>query len=98
MKYRFLITKSKKPDYASLYQYLTTTIDGVIYPVEIEGAEALDTQVEKMLNESKVNNEMARIKELFNYNGKASSTTNSVRINENKGVENMLGRVRGLMK
>lgn len=51
MKYRFLITKSKKPDYASLYQYLTTTIDGVIYPVEIEGAEALDTQVEKMLNE-----------------------------------------------
>lgn len=51
MKYRFLITKSKKPDYASLYQYLTTTIDGVIYPVEIDGAEALDTQVEKMLNE-----------------------------------------------
>ncbi len=51
MKYRFLITKSKKPDYASLYQYLTTTVDGVIYPVEIEGAEALDAQVEKMLNE-----------------------------------------------
>ena len=51
MKYRFLIAKSKKPDYGSLYQYLTTTVDGVIHPVEIEGSEALDTQVEKMLNE-----------------------------------------------
>ena len=51
MKYRFLINKSKKPDYGSLYQYLTTTIDGVIHPVEIEGSEALDVQVEKMLNE-----------------------------------------------
>lgn len=54
--------------------------------------------VEKMLNESKVSGEMARIKELFSYNGKGSSTTNGVRMNENKGVENMLGRVRSLMK
>lgn len=51
MKYRFLINKSKKPNYASLWQYLTTVIDGVVYPVEVEGAKALDAQVEKMLNE-----------------------------------------------
>ena len=51
MKYRFLINKSKKPDYGSLYQYLTTSIDGVILPVEVEGEAALDTQVERMLNE-----------------------------------------------
>jgi hypothetical protein len=54
--------------------------------------------VEKMLNEGKVNSEMARIKELFNYNGKNTGTTNSVMVNENKGVEDMLGRVRELMK
>lgn len=51
MKYRFLINKSKKPNYDSLWQYLTTVIDGVVYPVEVEGAKALDAQVEKMLNE-----------------------------------------------
>lgn len=51
MKYRFLINKSKKPDYGSLYQYLTTTVDGVILPVEVDGDAALDTQVERMLNE-----------------------------------------------
>lgn len=54
--------------------------------------------VEKQLNEDVVNNEMNRIKELFNYNGKNSKTTNSVRMNENKSVEDMLGRVRTLMK
>lgn len=51
MKYRFLINRSKKRDYASLWQYLTTVIDGVVYPVEVEGLKALDVQVEKMLNE-----------------------------------------------
>lgn len=54
--------------------------------------------VEKQLNENVVNAEMDRIKELFNYSGKNSKTTNSVRMNENKGVEDMLGRVRTLMK
>ena len=51
MKYRFLIRKSKRSDYGSLYQYLTTTVDGVIYPVEVDGEGALDEQVELMLNE-----------------------------------------------
>jgi hypothetical protein len=54
--------------------------------------------VEKKLNESSVQTEMTRIKELFNYNGKNTSTTNSMRINENRGVEDMLVRVRALMK
>lgn len=52
MKYRFLIVKSKRPDFASLYQFLLTTEeDGTTVPLEVEGNEALDTQVEKMLNE-----------------------------------------------
>lgn len=51
MKYRFLINKSKRPDYTSMYQYLLTTVDGAIVPVEVEGEAALDTQVERMLNE-----------------------------------------------
>lgn len=54
--------------------------------------------VEKQLNETAVKSEMDRIKDLFNYTSKNSKTTNSVMMNENKGVEDMLGRVRTLMK
>ena len=54
--------------------------------------------VEKQLNESMVKSEMDRIKDLFNYSSKNSKTTNSVMMNENKCVEDMLDRVRTLMK
>ena len=54
--------------------------------------------VEKMLNESKSKNEMDRIKQLFSYNGKETSTNNHIRMNEGKEVEDMLGKVRSLMK
>lgn len=54
-------------------------------------------ETKKMINESQVNSEMNRIKELFNYNGKANNTTNSIMVNENKGIEDMLVRVRKLM-
>ena len=34
-----------------MYKYLTTTVDGVVTPVEIETKEQLDARIEKMLNE-----------------------------------------------
>lgn len=49
--YRIMIVKSKKEKYESLYQYLTTTVDGVTSPLEFNNVEDLDKQVEKMLNE-----------------------------------------------
>lgn len=48
--YRILLVKTKKDNYASLYQYLTTTVDGVVSPAEYATKEALDTKVEEMLN------------------------------------------------
>ena len=54
--------------------------------------------VEKLLNEQKTFAEMDRIKYLFGYNSKGSNTTNSMRMNEGKNVEDMLGHVRKLMK
>lgn len=48
--YRIMVVKSKRENYGSLYQYLTTTIDGVTMPVEIKSKEELDVKVEKMLN------------------------------------------------
>ncbi len=48
--YRIMIVKSEKDKYASLYQYLTTTVDGVVSPAEFATKEALDAKVEEMLN------------------------------------------------
>lgn len=48
--YRIMLVKTKKDDYASLYQYLTTTVDGVVSPAEFADKEALDAKVEEMLN------------------------------------------------
>ena len=48
--------------------------------------------MEKMLNEQQTNAEMDRIKYLFGYDSKNSNTTNSMRMNEGKKVEDMLGR------
>lgn len=55
--YRIMIVKSKRDNYASLYQYLTTAVTdeetGEEQTVIAEFADeaALDKQVEKMLNE-----------------------------------------------
>lgn len=55
-------------------------------------------KITKMLNESKVNSEMDRIKYLFGYETKESNSNGSMRMNEGKNVEDMLGKVRKLMK
>ena len=51
--YRIMLVKSKRDNFASLYQWLTTTDEqtGEVTPIEFETEEALDAQVEKMLNE-----------------------------------------------
>ena len=53
--YRIMLVKSRRDNYASLYQLLTTTtdVDGVhpVSPVEFETEEALYEKVEAMLND-----------------------------------------------
>lgn len=46
-----MIVTSHRNNYESLYKYLTTTVDGIVTPVEIETKEQLDARIEKMLNE-----------------------------------------------
>ena len=46
-----MIAQSKRSNYETLYQYLTTTVDGIISPIEIATKEDLDKRIEKMLNE-----------------------------------------------
>jgi hypothetical protein len=57
-----------------------------------------EPEVERMLNEQSTKSEMDRIKYLFNYSGKKLTTSNSMMMNENKNVEDMVGRVKGLMR
>lgn len=51
MAYRIMTAQSKRTNYASLYQYLTTTVDGVVSPLEFATKSDLDAKIEKMLNE-----------------------------------------------
>ena len=51
MAYRILLVKSKREDYQSLYQFMTVEDEeGNVALLEIESKEALDAQVEEMLN------------------------------------------------
>lgn len=49
--YRIMTVQAKRSNYASLYQYMTTTVDGVTSPLEISTKAELDTKIQKMLNE-----------------------------------------------
>lgn len=50
--YRIMLVKSKRDNFASLYQWLTETDaeSGAAVPVEFEGESELDAKVEDMLN------------------------------------------------
>ena len=53
--YRIMLVKSKRDNYASLYQWLTEEVtvdeDTEIKPVEYETEQELDQKVESMLND-----------------------------------------------
>ena len=46
--YRIMIAQSKRDNFASLYQYLTTNVDGEVSPLELESKEELDLFVKTM--------------------------------------------------
>ena len=50
--YRIMLIKSKRDNFASLYQWLTDTDEesGEVRPIEFADEEALDAKVEDMLN------------------------------------------------
>ena len=48
--YRIMLVKSKRDNFASLYQWLTETGDEGVVPVEFETEDELDAKVEDMLD------------------------------------------------
>ncbi len=73
--YRIMKVASKKDNYASLYQYLTTTTDGVTTPLEIETKEALDAKIETMLNDDGYSKADFIVVEVIDYSIDATDYT-----------------------
>ena len=74
--YRIMLVKSRRDNYASLYQLLTTTtdVDGVhtVSPVEFETEEALYEKVEAMLNDEGYTNTDFIVARYIDYKIEAS--------------------------
>ena len=52
----------------------------------------------KIFAKTKINEEQKRIQQLFNYKRTESNTNINTRLNEDKKLNDMLGRARALMK
>lgn len=73
--YRIMLAQSKRKNYETLYQYLTTNIDGVVSPLELKSKEELDARVEKMLNEDGYAKDDFIVVEVIDYMIDATSYT-----------------------
>lgn len=73
--YRIMIAQSKRDNFASLYQYLTTNVDGEVSPLELESKEELDARIEKMLNEDGYSKDDFIVVEVVDYMIDATSYT-----------------------
>lgn len=76
--YRIMLTASKKDNYASLYQFMTTTVDGHIRPVEYDTKADLDTKIEDMLNSGNYSKSDFIIVEVVDYTIEATDYTDDV--------------------
>lgn len=79
-------------------RFMMSDSDGNSYIVEWNANREPD--VEKQLNKKAVNEEMNRIKQLYNYHSKDhfNNTTSQSRIHEDKEFSDMIGKARKLMK
>lgn len=73
--YRIMLAQSKRKNYETLYQYLTTNIDGVVSPLELSSKEELDARIEKMLNEDGYAKDDFIVVEVIDYTIDATSYT-----------------------
>lgn len=76
--YRIMIAQSKRKNYETLYQYLTTNVDGVIFPLELKSKEELDARIEKMLNEDGYAKDDFIVVQVVDYTIDATSYTDDV--------------------
>ncbi len=85
--YRIMIAQSKRKNYETLYQYLTTNIDGVVSPLELSSKEELDSRIEKMLNEDGYAKDDFIVVHVVDYSIDATAYTDDTVAEEPSGGE-----------
>lgn len=85
--YRIMIAQSKRKNYETLYQYLTTNVDGVISPLELKSKEELDARIEKMLNDDGYAKDDFIVVQVVDYTIDATSYTDDSATEEPSGDE-----------
>ena len=71
--YNIMIAQSKRSNYGSLYQFMTTTTDGVTTPMGFEIKDALDAKIETMLNDDGYSKADFIVVEVIDYTIDATS-------------------------
>ena len=85
--YRIMLAKSKRDKFETLYQFMTTTIDGVTMPLELDTKEALDAKVEKMLNVDGYSKADFIIVEVIDYSIDANAYSDDPQNEEEKSID-----------
>lgn len=84
--YRIMLAQSKRKNFESLYQYLTTNVDGVISPLELNSKEELDKRIEKMLNEDGYSKDDFIVVQVVDYTIDATSYSDDA-VTDNGGED-----------
>lgn len=85
--YRIMLAQSKRKNYETLYQYLTTNIDGVVSPLELSSKDELDARIEKMLNEDGYTKDDFIVVQVVDYSIDATAYTDDTVTEEPSGGE-----------
>lgn len=85
--YRIMVAQSKRKNFETLYQYLTTSVDGVISPLELNSKDELDAKIEKMLNDDGYAKDDFIVVKIVDYTIDATSYTDDTATEEPSGGE-----------
>lgn len=85
--YRIMVAQSKRKNFETLYQYLTTSIDGAISPLELNSKDELDAKIEKMLNDDGYAKDDFIVVQIVDYTIDATAYTDDTAVEEPSGDE-----------
>lgn len=85
--YRIMVAQSKRKNFETLYRYLTTSIDGVISPLELSSKDELDAKIEKMLNDDGYAKDDFIVVQVVDYTIDATAYTDDTAVEEPSGGE-----------
>lgn len=85
--YRIMVAQSKRKNFETLYQYLTTSVDGVVSPLELNSKDELDAKIEKMLNDDGYAKDDFIVVQIVDYTIDATAYTDDAAVEEPSGDE-----------